>query len=160
MCTSAQETLDLALAFAHLPLPRGRRVAVVTNGGGVGVLTADEVTRHGLVLAELPESLFVELDPLLPPFYSRRNPLDMVASAGGKVGPRVVEAVARCESVDAVVVLSVLGVANAGDDARPRAEDGSYAGLSPWETSFMTKVAELIEETGKPIINVYDNPVR
>lgn len=160
MCTSTQEALDLALAFSYLPLPPGRRVAVVTNGGGVGVLTADEVACHGLALAPLPESLLATLDSLLPPFYSRRNPLDMVASAGGDVGPAVVEAVARCESVDALVVLSVLGVANAGDDARPMSEDGSYTGLSPWEISYMTEVAELIEETGKPIVNVYDNPVR
>ncbi len=160
VCTSTQEALDLALAFAYLPLPQGRRVGVVTNGGGVGVLMADEIARHGLSLAEFPESLLETLDPILPPFYSRRNPLDMVASAGGEVGPRVVEAVAQCESVDAVVVLSVLGVANAGDDLRLTSGDGSYACLSPWETSYMQRIAELVEETGKPIINVFDNPIR
>jgi acyl-CoA synthetase (NDP forming) len=158
-CTSTQEVLDLGLAFSNLPLPKGRRIAVVTNGGGVGVLMADEVSRHGLTLAKLPASLFEELDAILPPFYSRNNPLDMVASAGGDVGPTVLRAVAKCEDVDAIVVLSVLGVPNSGDDQRPTGGDGSYLGFSPWETSFMEVVAELIETTGKPIINIPDIPM-
>jgi acyl-CoA synthetase (NDP forming) len=159
-CTSTQEVLDLGLAFAYLPLPKGRRVAVVTNGGGVGVLMADEVARNGLTLAELPAAVFEEIDAILPPFYSRRNPLDMVASAGGDVGPKVLRAVAKCEDVDAIVVLSVLGVPNAGDNERPMSADGSYAGFSPWEKAFMEQVAELIMTTGKPIINVPDTPMR
>ncbi len=159
-CTSTQEVLDLGVAFAYLPLPKGRRVAVVTNGGGVGVLMADEAARNGLMLAELPASVFEEIDAILPPFYSRRNPLDMVASAGGDVGPKVLRAVAKCQDVDAIVVLSVLGVPNAGDDQREMSADGSYAGFSPWETAFMEQVAELIVTTGKPIINVPDTPMR
>jgi len=155
-CTSTQEVLDLGLAFAYLPLPKGRRVAVVTNGGGVGVLMADEVARNGLTLVELPATVFEEIDSILPPFYSRRNPLDMVASAGGDVGPRVLRAVAKCEEVDAIVVLSVLGVPNAGDDVRPTGGDGTYLGFSPWETGFMEVVAELMAATGKPIINIPD----
>lgn len=158
-CTSTQEVLDLGLAFAYLPLPKGRRIAVITNGGGVGVLMADEVARHGMTLAQFPASLFEQLDVILPPFYSRNNPLDMVASAGGDVGPAVLRAVAKCPDVDAIVILSVLGVPNAGDDQRPTGGDGSYLGFSPWETSFMKLVAETIETTGKPIINVPDIPL-
>ena len=70
------------------------------------------------------------------------------------MGPRVVEAVVRCESVDAVVVLSVLGVANAGDSERLASGDGSYAYFIPWETCFLQKISELMDQTGKPIINV------
>ena len=113
-CTSTQEAVDLASSLAYLPLPKGRRVAVVTNGGGAGVLMADEVARNGLTLAEFPPELIAAVDELLPSFWSRRNPLDMVAMAGGDVGPRVLELVAGCDTVDAVVVLSVLGVPNTG----------------------------------------------
>ena len=88
-CTSVQEALDLTTALANLPLPVGRRVAVVTNGGGAGVLAADEMARQGLTLLEPPAELLAELDGILPPFWSRRNPFDMVATAGGDVGPRV-----------------------------------------------------------------------
>ena len=159
-CTETDEGLDLAVALAHLPLPRGRRVAVVTNGGGDGVLAADEVARHGLSLADLPPGLFEELDGLLPPFWSRRNPLDMVASAGGDVAARVLAAVTECDAVDAVIVLSVLGVPNTGDHERPGSATGEYDGLSSWETAFMGHVTELMEVTGVPIINVPNVPIR
>ena len=159
-CTSAQEALDLTTALANLPLPKGRRVAVVTNGGGAGVLAADEVARQGLTLLEPPPELLAELDEILPPFWSRRNPFDMVATAGGDVGPRVVSAVTRCPYVDAVVVLSVLGVPNTGDEVREQAGTGDYDDFSLWERSYLDHVAALITETGKPVINVPDLPVR
>jgi acyl-CoA synthetase (NDP forming) len=159
-CTSVQEALDLTTALANLPLPKGRRVAVVTNGGGAGVLAADEMARHGLTLLDPPAELLAELDEILPPFWSRRNPFDMVATAGGDVGPRVVAAVTRCPDVDAVVVLSVLGVPNTGDEIREQAGTGDYDDFSPWERGLLDDVAALMAETGKPIVNVPDLPIR
>ena len=159
-CTSVQEALDLTTALANLPLPHGRRIAVVTNGGGAGVLAADEVGRQELTLVQPPPDLLAELDEILPPFWSRRNPFDMVATAGGDVGPRVVAAVARCPEVDAVIVLSVLGVPNTGDEVRAQSSAGDYDDFSPWERDYLDGVAALMEETGKPIINVPDLPIR
>jgi acyl-CoA synthetase (NDP forming) len=160
-CTSTQEVVDLGTCLAYNPVPKGRRVAIVTNGGGAGVMCSDEVARAGLQLADLPPELWVELDQILPPFYSRHNPLDMVAAAGGDVGPKVVRAVAECEGVDAVIVLSCLGVPTTGASERAAGSlDGEFAGLSVWETGFMTLIADLMEQTGKPIINVPDSPIR
>ena len=159
-CTSVPEALDLTTALANLPLPAGRRVAVVTNGGGAGVLAADEMARQGLTLLEPPKELLSQLDEILPPFWSRRNPFDMVAAAGGDVGPRVVDAVARCPEVDAVIVLSVLGVPNTGDEVRTQSATGDYDDFSPWEERYLDGVAALMAETGKPIINVPDLPIR
>jgi hypothetical protein len=123
-------------------------------------MAADEVARHGLNLAELPAQLYASLDAMLPPFWSRRNPLDLVASAGGDVGPRVIKAVAECDAVDAVIVLSFLGVPTSATDDRAMTADGEFAGLIPWESSFLLSVAELMESTGKPILNVPDSPIR
>jgi acyl-CoA synthetase (NDP forming) len=159
-CTSVQEALDLTTALANLPLPRGRRIAVITNGGGAGVLAADEMARQGLTLLDPPAELLSELDEILPPFWSRRNPFDMVATAGGDVGPRVVAAVTRCPGVDAVVVLSVLGVPNTGDEQRGQSATGDYDDFSPWERRYLDGVAALMAETGKPIVNVPDLPIR
>jgi len=75
------------------------------------------------------------------------------------VGPRVVRAVAECEGVDAIIVLSCLGVPTSGLGERRKTVDGEYSGLSPWETDFMDLMAELMETTGKPIINVPDSPI-
>jgi acyl-CoA synthetase (NDP forming) len=159
-CTSVQEALDLTTCLAHLPLPKGRRVAVVTNGGGAGVLAADEMSRHQLTLIDPPQELLEELDGMLPPFWSRRNPFDMVAMAGGDVAHRVLAAVAKSPAVDAVVVLSVLGVPNTGDEVRAQSGSGDYDDFSPWEREYLDVVADLMHETGKPIVNVPDLPVR
>jgi acyl-CoA synthetase (NDP forming) len=159
-CTSVQEALDLTTALANLPLPAGPRIAVVTNGGGAGVLAADEMGRQELSLVEPPAELLAELDGILPAFWSRRNPFDMVATAGGDVGPRVVAAVARCPEIDAVIVLSVLGVPNTGDEVRAQSSTGDYDDFSTWERRYLDGVATLMEETGKPIINVPDLPIR
>ncbi len=159
-CTSIQEVVDLGTCLAYNPTPKGRRVAVVTNGGGAGVICADEVARHGLELAEFPSELYAALDEILPPFWSKHNPLDMVATGGGDVAPRVLRLVAECETVDAVIVLSCLGVPNSGSEDRPVGADGEYLELSAWEKAFLELVADLMETTGKPIINVPDLPLR
>ena len=118
------------------------------------------MARNGLSLAEFPPELYAAVDEILPSFWSRRNPLDMVATAGGDVGPRVLELVAECDTVDAIVVLSCLGVPNSGAGEGGESAEGEFAGLSPWETRFMQLVSDLIETTGKPIINVPDTPIR
>jgi hypothetical protein len=160
-CTSTQEVVDLGTCLAYNPVPKGRRIGIVTNGGGAGVMCADEVARAGLQLAEYPPELWAKLDEILPPFYSRHNPLDMVAAAGGDVGSTVVRAVAECDGVGAVIVLSTLGVPTTGASERAAgSEDGEFTGLSVWETNFMTVIADLMEQTGKPIINVPDSPIR
>jgi acyl-CoA synthetase (NDP forming) len=159
-CTNTQEVVDIGTCLAYNPVPKGRRVAVVTNGGGAGVMTADEVARHGMQLAEFPPELYAALDEILPPFWSRHNPLDMVASAGGDIGPRVLRLVAECDAVDAVVVLSCLGVPNSGSDERAVGATGEFLDLSPWEAAFLELAADLMETTGKPIINVPDLPIQ
>lgn len=159
-CTTTQEAVDLASSLAYLPLPQGRRVAILTNGGGAGVLMADEVARNGLQLADVPNDLIESLNEILPPFWSHRNPLDMCATAGGDIGPRALELVAACDSFDAIVVLSVLGVPNTGAGVRPGTPEGEFDSLSPWESRFMKKVSDLMEAIGKPIINVPDTPIR
>ena len=159
-CTSVQEALDLTTCLAHLPLPRGRRMAIVTNGGGAGVLAADEMSRHELTLVDPPQELLEELDAILPPFWSRRNPIDMVAMAGGDVAHRVLTAVAKSPAVDGIVVLSVLGVPNTGDEVRSQSLTGDYDDFSPWEKNYLDLVADLMRETGKPVVNVPDLPLR
>ncbi len=78
---SVEELFDLAMAFNGQSLPRGRRVAVVTNSGGPGILAADALEANGMVVAELAPATVARLKPLLPEEASLRNPLDMVASA-------------------------------------------------------------------------------
>lgn len=154
--TGPDESLDLALCLSVLPLPTGRRVAVLTLGGGWGVLAADEVARNDLELAPLEPAVLAELDALLPGYWSRNDPVDLVAAIGPELAQRALTVLAESEMVDAIAVLGILNspsMDSASDDSHI---DGlnRHASFNQAETAFLTRVAELMESTGKPIINV------
>ena len=157
--TSPEEGIDLALSLAHLPLPRGRRVAVVTLGGGWGVLAADEVARHELVLAELPPALLEELDHILPSFWSHGNPIDMVTSGDAESILRVLDLVTGCEAVDAVLVLGVVGSPAASRDSVAKGIPPNAEGLHAWDAAYLQQIAYLIDTIDKPVINVSLEPL-
>jgi len=99
------EAFDLAASFATQPLPVGPRLAIVTTVGGWGVLAADAVVRTDLELAELSAGLRLTLDGLLPPRWSRNNPIDLAGGETRDTVPAVLTAVVDDPGVDAVVVL-------------------------------------------------------
>lgn len=105
---STEELVDLAAAFSSLPRAGGRKVAVMTMGGGWGVAAADACDREGLELTDLPRDLVEELDSFLPSFWSRRNPVDIVGNTKRSNHFRVLDALARCEDVDIVVTMGTL----------------------------------------------------
>ncbi len=158
--TGPDESLDLALCLTTLPLPPGRRVAIMTLGGGWGVLAADELARNGLELALLEPHVLAELDKLLPGYWSRNNPIDLVASIGPDLAERTLTLLAESEAVDAVVVLGVLHSPSTGwtsDGAAPAAGGQGAPGrdrFNPAEIAFLERVTTLMERTGKPIVNV------
>jgi acyl-CoA synthetase (NDP forming) len=158
--TGPDESLDLALCLTTLPPPPGRRVAIMTLGGGWGVLAADELARNDLELALLEPHVLAELDTLLPGYWSRSNPIDLVASVGPDLAERTLTLLAESEAVDAVVVLGVLRSPSTGwtsDDAAPAAGGSGAPGRDSFnsaEVAFLERVTALMEKTGKPIINV------
>ena len=158
--TGPDESLDLALCLTALPLPPGRRVAIMTLGGGWGVLAADELARNDLELALLEPHVLAELDKLLPGYWSRNNPIDLVSSIGPDLAERTLTLLAESEVVDAVVVLGVLHSPSTGwlhYDATPSAGGPGAPGagrFNPAEIAFLERVTALMERTGKPIINV------
>ncbi len=162
--TGPDESLDLALCLSALPLPAGRRVAVMTLGGGWGVLAADEVARNDLELASLEPRVLAELDELLPGYWCRSNPVDLVAAIGPDLASHALTVLAESESVDAVVVLGILRSPSTGwtsDDAAAAGAPGGpgRGSFNPAEIAFLERVTELMESTGKPIINVPLRPL-
>lgn len=110
---SVEELFDITMAFAGTQrLPGSRRVAVVTNAGGPGILAADALDAHGLELVELMPATVLALTPLFPAEASIRNPLDMIASAKPAAYKAALKALLADEGVDAVVPIFVppLGV--------------------------------------------------
>jgi acyl-CoA synthetase (NDP forming) len=99
------QALDAARALSSQPVPRGRRVAVVTNSGGTGVELADLLADEGLVLPELSAPLQEELRAIMPGYASARNPVDMTPAwhLFPTVYPGAIEMLARSGEVDVVV---------------------------------------------------------
>jgi len=77
-----KEATVIAAAFVNAPLPKGRRVCVLTGGGGHGVLTADVASAKGLELVTLSEATIERIREHLPPWWAPNNPVDMVAGMG------------------------------------------------------------------------------
>ena len=123
------ELIDTAACLESQPLPAGRRVAIVTNAGGPGILAADACEAAGLALATFSETTLARLRSALPATATVTNPVDMIASAGADECARVVTAVFDDPAVDAVIVLHT-GVDATTDVASPLAgiRDGILAG--------------------------------
>ena len=102
-----QELFDVAALLAHQPLPRGRRVGIVTNAGGPGILAADACEANGLELPGLSEATREELRAFLPAAASTANPVDMIASATPDHYRRSLAAVLRDENIDSVLTIFI-----------------------------------------------------
>ncbi|HEU4452930.1 MAG TPA: acetate--CoA ligase family protein, partial [Longimicrobium sp.] len=104
---TVEEMFDLAMAFSRQPIPRGPRVAIVTNAGGPGIIIADACEAHGLVVTELAEATRATLAAHFPEEASLTNPVDMIASANPQSYRVAVEAVLADPNVDAVIATFV-----------------------------------------------------
>ncbi|HET8528679.1 MAG TPA: GNAT family N-acetyltransferase [Gaiellaceae bacterium] len=101
------ELVDVAALLSAQPVPRGRRVAVLTNAGGLGILCADACDAAGLELATLSESTREQLAAVLPAEASLENPVDMLGSADDQSYREALPLVLADPGVDAVIVLFV-----------------------------------------------------
>ena len=101
------EMFDIAAALANQPLLTGRRVAIVTNAGGPGILCTDACEAGGLNVPELSEETKAQLRTFLPSSASVSNPVDMIASAGADSYRRTIETVLPSGDVDALIVLYI-----------------------------------------------------
>jgi acetyl coenzyme A synthetase (ADP forming)-like protein len=101
------EMFELAAVLGSQPLPKGRRVAIVTNAGGPGILCADACEAGGLVVPELSSATRQRLSAFLPPQASLSNPVDLLASAGPEHYRQAIEALLSADEVDALVVIYI-----------------------------------------------------
>ncbi|MDA8218485.1 MAG: acetate--CoA ligase family protein [Dehalococcoidales bacterium] len=102
---SMQELFDVSLAFANQPLPQGRRLAIVTNAGGPGILATDACERKGLHLASFTAETIAELRNHLPRAASVYNPIDVIGDAPADRYEVAIEAALADNNVDALLVL-------------------------------------------------------
>jgi acetyltransferase len=103
---SLAELFDAVETLARAWTYRGDRLAILTNGGGVGVLAVDGLIDAGGRLAELSPETIARLDPELPANWSRRNPVDIIGDAPGARYRTAVEAIDADPNVDALLVMN------------------------------------------------------
>lgn len=104
---TVEELFDLAMAFANQPLPRGNRVAIVTNAGGPGIIIADACEANGLDVVGLTPETEAKLRASLPEEASVRNPVDLIASATAASYEAALVAVFDDPNVDAAIAAFV-----------------------------------------------------
>jgi len=100
-----EEMFEWAQALAWCPLPKGKRVAVLTNAGGLGVIAMDALGEHGLIPADLEESTVEGLREILPPEANVMNPVDMLASARPSQYADALSILLADEGVESVIVI-------------------------------------------------------
>lgn len=100
-----EELFDMAVAFASQPLPQGDKIAVVTNSGGPGILTADRVEKAGLHMARFTAETNKQLRAFLPPEASIYNPVDVLGDASAERYAFAMEKVLLDPQVDGVITL-------------------------------------------------------
>ncbi|WP_048056206.1 acetate--CoA ligase family protein [Pyrococcus sp. ST04] len=101
-----EELFDAAKVF-EMYESSGKRVAVITNSGGPGVLATDKLEKLGLEIAKLREDTVARLKEFLPPQCSVRNPIDLIADADYERYRRTIEIVCEDDNVDALLVICV-----------------------------------------------------
>ncbi|MFH1153458.1 MAG: acetate--CoA ligase family protein [Pseudomonadota bacterium] len=159
------ELLDLSAVFSSLPLPRGNRVAILTLGGGWGVVTADLCNENGLVLPELSQDIIARLNTMLPDYWSKGNPVDIVGEYSPEIPRTVMEALLQWDGCDAVIHLGIDGKRIFGHkmvqfamDVNPalnRAEmEPLKQVLVDLDKAFIDHVIQLTNTYDKPVVGV------
>lgn len=159
------EMLDAAAAFSSLPLPQGRRVAIMTLGGGWGVITSDLCSEHKLTVEPLDQVMVATLNGMLPPYWSHTNPVDLVGENDLELPIKAIEALADWDGCDAVIHLGVSGrgfllktliksISKVDPDAEYKDFVHLLEGIDRWEHQYAKHTVELMERYGKPILGV------
>jgi len=101
------EVFDLAKVFETQPHCTGKRIAIITNGGGMGVLATDAVVENGLELAEFGEAALARLRQVMPTTVNARNPLDLTGDADAARYETAINLAYDDPNVDALIVITL-----------------------------------------------------
>lgn len=147
---SLRELFSSAKVFANCPIPKGDRVAIVTNSGGPGIMATDAVCGHGMQMAQISDETKAKLREFLPTAASVKNPVDMIASAPLDHYRRTVETVLADPEVDMVMVIYLpflglkdIDVAQALMGIRAAHPEKPIVGVFMTTSEFFSKLSEM-----------------
>ncbi|MBI2467030.1 MAG: GNAT family N-acetyltransferase, partial [Candidatus Rokubacteria bacterium] len=135
-----EELFDVATLLAHQPVPRGRRVGIITNSGGPAILCADTLEAEGLEVPILGADTQARLRVFLPREATVSNPVDMIASATAAHYREAIRIVGEDPGIDALIVIFIPPLVTRATDAAQAIVDGARAlgGWGPLLTVFMS----------------------
>lgn len=102
---SMQSLFGYAMAFANQPLPKGPRLAIITNSGGPGILAADACDRSSLHLSPIRKETADRLREFLPPTASVYNPIDIIGDASHERYEKTLEVVLKDDLIHSLLIL-------------------------------------------------------
>jgi acetyltransferase len=100
-----EELFDCAELMAKQTRPRGSSLAIITNGGGPGVMAADSLSSHGYEPAVLSTETLTQLDAVLPSYWSRNNPIDILGDAPAERFRRVLDICLHDKELDGILAI-------------------------------------------------------
>jgi acetyl coenzyme A synthetase (ADP forming)-like protein len=155
------ELFNVASLLTSQPLPRGKRVAILTNAGGPAILCADACEGEGLEVLPPPESVQAALSTFLPDGASTSNPIDMLATAPPEHYQRAIRLLGACEDVDALIVIFIPPLVTTSEEVATaiRPAVAEVAGRIPVLPVFMSRegVPPSLRE-GDPAVPAYSFP--
>jgi len=137
----------------------------MTLGGGWGVVTADLCSQFGLDVTRLSPEIIKEIDKILPPYWSRSNPIDLVGERDETIPRTVLELLLKWDGCDAVINLGIIGRSQAlkGHAAAVLKADPTYSRefirqlrleFKKIEKEYIAQVIDLMEKYNKPVFGV------
>jgi acyl-CoA synthetase (NDP forming) len=159
------DMLDASMVFSSLPMPQGRRVAIMTLGGGWGVVTSDLCSEQNLLVEPLSDEIVAVLDGMLPPYWSRTNPVDLVGENDLELPMKAIEVLAAWDGCDAIIHLGISGreylletllqsISAVECETDPKSSQKILQGLHKWGHQYIKHTVELMERYKKPILGV------
>ncbi len=147
---SLKNLFSTAKVFANCPIPKGNRVAIITNSGGPGIMATDAICEYGLEMAKISDKTKGTLRSFLPAAASVKNPIDMIASAPIEHYTQTLETVIADENVDMIMVIYLpflglkdIDVANAVMEIKKAHPQKPVIGVFMTKGEFFTKLSSM-----------------
>lgn len=152
---TVEEFFDLGLAFSLQPVPKGGKIAIITNAGGPGIMAVDAVPGTPLEVNELSQELQASLATALPSSASTKNPIDVIGDATPDRYSHALSTALKSKEVDAAVVILTPQVMTDEDAIAQLVAMAQKKFKKPIITSFMggkdvNSAREILEERGIP----------
>ena len=147
---SLKNLFSTAKVFANCPVPKGDRVAIITNSGGPGIMATDAICEYGMQMAPITDATKEKLRSFLPAAASVKNPVDMIASAPIEHYKETLKTVIADENVDMIMVIYLpfmglkdIDVAKAVMEIKKEYPQKPVVGVFMTTSDFFTKISEM-----------------